>query len=327
MAQGTRGSGARFLQHGPPNLVLALLAVSAAAGGCAGSAANSDGGAGSTGSAGSSSAGSSSGGPTAAEFSPGGSPRAFAIVWRLVVRLRGFSFDDAACEASVARRILRSTQQSGNGLAFDSAAAQRCIDDLLTETMGCTANLNYGLSDCDQLLVGTLPVGASCTDRRACAAPPGGTAGCMFDASGVRGTCQLETPPLTRGINGDACSASCVEGNGCDVANGAPMVDVACYNTDGLYCSAELTCAALLAAGQRCRSTTDCSAGAYCAEDDDPASANVPGVIGSCALLEENGTPCLTGTECVSQACNSTCFHPPLATPNACQGIPDPQTD
>lgn len=321
MAQGTRGSGARFLQRGPPSLVLALLAVSAAAGGCAGSAANSDGGAGSTGSAGSSSAGSSSGGPTAAEF-PGRIAKSFCDSLAPCCASAGLRFDDAACEASVAREFALDAA-IGNGLAFDSAAAQRCIDDLLTETMGCTANLKYGLSDCDQLLVGTLPVGASCTDSRACAAPPGGTAGCMFDASGVRGTCQLETPPLTRGINGDACSASCVEGNGCDVANGAPMINVACYNSDGLYCSAELTCAALLAAGQRCRSTTDCAAGLYCAED----TANVPGVIGSCALLKENGTPCLTGTECLSHACNSTCFHPPLATPNACLGIPDPQTD
>ncbi|HEX3853989.1 MAG TPA: hypothetical protein VHW01_23660 [Polyangiaceae bacterium] len=193
----------------------------------------------------------------------------------------------------------------------------------MTETMGCTANLKYGLSDCDQLVVGTLPVGASCTDDGACAAPPGGTASCMLDASGAPGTCQIGTPPMTRGTNGDACSASCVEGDGCDFANG-PTLNVACYNTDGLYCSAELTCAALLAVGQRCRSTTDCAAALYCAED---TSQNAAGVVGMCALLKENGTPCLTGMECLSHACNDTCFHPPLASPNLCLGIPDPPQD
>jgi hypothetical protein len=300
--------------------VLTLLALSAAAVGCAGSAVGSDGSAGSTGAA-----GSSSEGLTAAEF-PGRIAKSFCASLGPCCASAGLRFDDAACEAFVARDFAQSAAITA-GLAFDSAAGQRCIDDLLTETMGCTANLKYGLSDCDHLVIGTLPVGASCTDAKACAAPPGGAAGCMLDASGVRGTCQLELPPQTRGINGDACTASCVEGDGCSSANGDPTLNVACYNTDGLYCSTELTCAALLASGQRCRSTTDCSAGAYCAEDNDPASANVPGVMGLCALLKANGTPCLTGLECLSHACNSICFHPPLATPNLCLGLPDPPQD
>jgi hypothetical protein len=315
MAQGSGSLCERLLQRGLLGPLLTLLAISAAVTGCSGSVVSSDGGAGSSGSAGSSSAG-----PTAAEF-PGQIAKSFCASLGPCCASAALRFDDAACETFIAHNFAIDSVL-GNGLAFDSAAAQRCIDNLLTETMGCTANLKYDLSDCDQLVVGTLPVGASCTDGRACAAPPGGTAGCTLDASGVRGMCELEMPPLTRGINGDACSASCTEGDGCAFANGAPMLNVACYNTDGLYCSAELTCAALLAAGQRCRSTADCAAGLYCAED----SSNVPGVIGSCALLKDNGTPCLTAAECVSHACNSTCFHPPLATPNLCLGIPDPPT-
>jgi hypothetical protein len=296
--------------------MLTLLAVSAAVTGCAGSVVSSDRAAGSSGSA-----GSSSEGLTAAEF-PGRIAKSFCASLGPCCASAGLRFDDAACEAFIARDFAHNIAL-GAGLAFDSAAGQRCIDALLTETMGCTANLKYGLSDCDHLVVGTLPVGASCTDGTSCAAPPGGTAGCLLDESGMRGTCALETPLPTHGLNGDACSASCVTGDGCDGASGNPTLNVACYNTDGLYCSTELTCAALLAVGQRCRSTTDCSAGAYCAED----TSNVPGVKGLCALLKENGTPCLTGMECQSHACNSTCFHPPLATPNLCLGIPDPPQD
>src|SRR5882724_11886055 len=141
MAPGSAGSGARLSLRGQPSLMLTLLAVSAAVTGCAGSVVNGDGGAGSTGSAGSSSAGSSSAGPTAAEF-PGRIAKSFCDSLGPCCASAGLRFDDAACEAFVARDFGQSAAV-GAGLAFDSAAGQRCIDDLLTETMGCTANLKY----------------------------------------------------------------------------------------------------------------------------------------------------------------------------------------
>ena len=319
MTHATEGPGNRIFRRGPAARVLPWLATLMAASGCGGSAvnANSDPGA-------SGSAGSSSDPPTAATFL-GRIAKSFCDSLQPCCASAGLRFDDAACEVLLSHGFGFDPSQVGNGVAFDSGAGQRCIDDLLTETMGCTANLKYGLSDCDQLLVGTLPVGASCTDVKACAAPPGQTAACIFDATGVNGTCQLGMPQMTHGASGDACAATCIEGDGCDFANGNPTVNVACFDVDGLYCSDALSCAPLLAVGEPCRTTADCATGTYCAEDGSLPSA--AGVIGACATLKENGTPCLIGTECLSHACDGTCFHPPLAQPNLCLGIPDPPHD
>lgn len=212
------------------------------------------------------------------------------------------NFDQTACEKYVSSDFQGELARAGSGAAFDCAAGQRCLDEIAFATQGCNAFDKAQLPDCNHLLVGTLPVGAACTVWKECLAPIDVYGTCELDPSGT-GTCAL-APSSAHGKVGDACGASCDPYGQC-TSGGEPSADVACYQSDGLYCAAG-QCAPMVAVGASCWSQSGCAAGTLCLNglgDGQSGQADMPG-------------------HCVVPAANGR-----LATPSLCVGKPDPEQD
>jgi hypothetical protein len=109
-----------------------------AAGGLSGS--GSGGAAGASAAAGSTSvcAGAGAGGANPADF-PGQITSAFCSVLSPCCAAAQLPFDEAACEAYVGTEFQYDVSRIGNGIAFDCAAAQRCLDELSSAVRGCNA--------------------------------------------------------------------------------------------------------------------------------------------------------------------------------------------
>ncbi len=81
----------------------------------------------------------------------------------------------------------------------------------------------------------------------------------------------------------------------------------ACFTSDGLYCAAQGTCAALAAVDAPCSQTEPCADGAYCDE-------------ASCRNQLALGAACNTAVECMSGGCTGACVAGELASPDLCSG-------
>ncbi|HWZ89989.1 MAG TPA: hypothetical protein VNW92_14100, partial [Polyangiaceae bacterium] len=189
-------------------------------------------------------------GPSAEEF-PNRVATLFCGVLQDCCATAQLPYDAAKCQSQISGEFQRDVTQVGNGLAFDRAAAQRCLDELTLAMQGCSWSDKLTTQDCDRLLVGTLAVGSPCTDGRACAGPPDVPTDCMFDASGTNGICALK-PATPRGRAGEACSTSCDTKGQCSDATSASTVNIGCYQSDGLYCSPALVCTPISGAGGPC---------------------------------------------------------------------------
>jgi hypothetical protein len=248
---------------------------------------------------------SSTNGPSAAEF-PGLAATEVCGALQACCAAAKFPYDAAVCQSQISGEFEEQISGVGNenGYAFDSAAAQRCLDELAQAIQGCSAFDKLTTQDCDRLLVGVLPVGSPCTDSRACAGRPDVAANCMLDANGLNGTCVLE-PSAPRGKLGDSCTASCDELGDCTSEASSPSTNVACYQSDGLYCSPTLQCAPISGAGGPCSAdtTSGCSNGLECLD-----SSGFP------------ASPYAAGPDhCGNQSPNGL-----LATPYSCLGEPNP---
>jgi hypothetical protein len=278
-------------------LMLGLLAVGAS--GCGGT---TSAGPSSAGSAGSSAGGSceASGGPTAADFSSR-EAALFCDTLKPCCAAAQLPFDQAACETYFGSDFQGEVSRAGSGAAFDCAAGQRCLDEIARAIQSCSAFDKAELPDCNHLLVGTLPVGAPCTDWKSCAAPVDVFGDCVFDASNT-GTCSLE-PPSARGKLGDPCGLSCDPYGQCTAETSDPPPQVACYRSDGLYCSGG-RCAPLAAVGASCTSEVGCNTpGALCLDSAGQGQSPNSAMPGQCTILPPNGL---------------------LATQYLCRGMADP---
>ncbi|HYQ29366.1 MAG TPA: hypothetical protein VER04_19180, partial [Polyangiaceae bacterium] len=158
---------------------------------------------------------------------------------------------------------------------------------------GCSRFDKGQLPDCNHLLVGTLPVGEACTSHEECAGPIDVYASCRTDASG-KGTCALE-PSSPHGLEGAACGASCNPYGECTLGSSQPSPDVACYESDGLYCAAG-QCAPIAAVEGPCWSPSGCPAGALCLDSRGYGQSGQAEVPGQCIVPPANGrlaTPAL----------------------------------
>ena len=236
-------------------------------------------------------------------------------------------FDRAACLEAFDIGPL----ESGAGIAFDSAAAQRCIDEFKTATHDCSAFDKSQLPDCNRVTHGTLPLGAACTDPHQCAGTPGRVTTCDYGANSPTGTCALaEAAP--HAASGDLCQATCFADGSCEIGT-APAVSPtpiqprgACYIADGLYCDwGGQQCQRIANSGDTCYAPDGCTSGLVCVGFIDRYTTGTGEVRpGTCGPPRAEGAPCASPGECVTFACDArtaVCLHVPLATAGLCLGM------
>ena len=221
-------------------------------------------------------------------------------------------FDDAACEArwrSAASSDVERAAEANH--RFDRAAAQRCLDEVENSTRDCLDSVKGLYPSCIALVVGTLPLGATCDASDECAGQRDGV-NCFTDVYGTPWTCAkggVFVPP--RGVLGAACSTTCDKANICSgpiPSGGAlPTTDVACFVEDDLFCSGDGRCVQRGAAGQPCGGGYACASGSNCSY-----TAN------ECVVPRPNGSPCRDGSECTHGACSGVCYTPTLVSPALC---------
>ena len=239
------------------------------------------------------------------------------------------TFDRAAC----AKAFNVNAVQTGEGISFDSAAAQRCLDEFKTATNACSAFDKSQLPDCSRTTRGTLPLGAACTSSRQCAPTNGRIPDCQYAPDANIGTCALEETPA-HAAPGDRCQTTCTLDDGCETgtSTASPTDPVlpppvgACYVADALYCSSSSqTCTSIGNKGDICYASNGCSSGLVCvglAESYTTDSGQVR--PGKCGPPQAEGAPCVTSEECVTLACDpaaAVCTHVPLATAGLCLGV------
>ncbi len=227
----------------------------------------------------------SSGGPTAADFSSRVAGL-FCDTLKPCCATAQLPFDQGACEKYIGGDFQGQISRAGSGAGFDCAAGQRCLDEIASAIQSCSAFDKAQLPDCNHLLVGTLPVGAPCTDWKSCAAPSDVYADCVLDASNT-GTCSLG-PSSARGKQGDACSATCDAYGQCTLETSDPPPIVACYRSDGLYCSAG-HCAPIAAIGASCTSEDGCTPSVLCLNSSGQFQSPNDAVPGKCVIPKPNG--------------------------------------
>jgi hypothetical protein len=211
------------------------------------------------------------------------------------------TFDTAACTARV--RSLFADALAAPLARYDAAQAGACVEETRVASKACKSPFSVGglpgvfapvlTPACDQVFVGTLPVGAACHGGLDCAPNGEGPGLC------VNAVCAL----LVRGHRGDAC--------GCQATNRGPSCDNSgtpgnntignCHPEDGLACADSndgslASCQPLGAIGAPCLSTrfgTPCVDGGYCTS-------------GTCARLVPIGGGCDSVDACVEAAyCDS----------------------
>lgn len=238
-----------------------------------------------------------------------------------------YPFDEAGCEKLNGNNITQFFNlQAFAGSHIDPVAAKRCLDGIETPELGCSAQGDYQSADCQNVFVGSVPLGGTCSLSEGCAKTPGGDATtCNFPHSNDEdpdpdrtGVCVLN-PPLTEphGNAGDACSSTCDSGfcsTLCSADETCPTDLATCYIADGLFCSQANTCVSVGAAGDPCNGSPECGPGTYCDLD-----------LTRCQPLLQAGAPCHDGLQCETAYCSSTCMPPPRAYPEYCLGhIPSP---
>jgi hypothetical protein len=263
------------------------------------------------------------GGPTAAEF-PAQLEQLACDTLEPCCSVAQLPFDRIACLKAFNVRAVA----SGEGIAFDSAAAQRCLDEFKRATHDCSAFDKSQLPDCNLLTQGTLPLGAACTSSRQCAATPSGAITCYFEASATTGRCSLvETG--AHAARGEGCDATCLADGNCEVGAspvGSPLPSGDCYVTDGLYCDTQKQrCERIGNSGDTCSASDGCASGLVCVGLVDQYTTGTGELRpGTCGPPQSEGAPCGSSEECVTLACDSGtgfCAHVPLATAGLCLGL------
>ncbi len=239
-------------------------------------------------------------------------------------------FDRAACLDG----LTDGPVHSGDGIAFDSAAAQRCLDEFVSATHGCSAFDKSQIPDCNRLTQGTLPVGSTCTSDRQCAASSGRSATCDYAPNGTTGSCALVQATPHAALGGP-CNATCAADNNCEEGSAPsvsapgtspPVASGNCYLADGLYCAWDSQqCQSIGNSGDTCHAREGCVSGLACVGLADSSTTNNGTThAGTCAPPQPEGAPCINANDCAKLACDPAtglCAHVPFATAGLCQGM------
>jgi hypothetical protein len=196
-----------------------------------------------------------------------------------------------------------STQEAVDAkrLAFDSAAAQKCLD--AAKAQGCTLDRQLAVSSsCQDLFKPLVAVGGACKSSGECVdgwcdQGPNGNPGCA-------GTCKANTP------TGMACDTS----------------EPHCRTTD--YCdSTTKVCTVRAAAGAVCGTSPRCQRGLFCKGWDPTATPEVkgtckgPGAVGeTCEIFFFGNTDCSPALFCDDAQMPPKCAMP-LAMGTECSSF------
>lgn len=248
----------------------------------------------------------------------------------------GYAYDANGCKTALNTELGAEFNPTMPNIKYDEQAAGNCIDAVKKALPGCVES---DLPDCEAVIQGTLPAGATCTKSAECAEPAGGGAYCEKPDGATQGTCVQEP----RGKLGDGCSSTCTEkgsstmcegGGGTGGTGGGTSGNASCYTNDGLYCEgtckpvipldgaceysgcvtgaycAQGKCTALPGPGSSCAQSYECAPGAYCDE-----------TTTTCQAAKQDGQPCQYSGECASDSCNNgTCGPDTLANQLLCNG-------
>ena len=197
------------------------------------------------------------------------------------------TFDLATCKANAGAFFQGSLDQVLSlKVSYVADAADKCVAEYASVAKSCAPLDSLVINEvCRPVLVGTLSVGAPCTESFECAPVAGSSVTCSGSTSR---TC-VATARLALGAS---CSDTCRAGTDCAgsgtsaPASGASPTPGFCYEDDDLYCSSTNRCQPLLAVGQSCDAFSACVSGASCAG-------------GVCTALES----CVDDADCAGRFC------------------------
>jgi hypothetical protein len=177
-------------------------------------------------------------------------------------------------------------------ITYNESATGICLDEIRASLTACTDRTRAASKTCQQVFVGTVPIGGACATSNDCVKQAGGSVYCSQAVCTWSGN-QTEQP---RGKLGDGCNATCQAGNGTTGCAGWGVSDAGssttCWISDGLYCPIGRVCTAVAAIGQRCSGNYSCVEDAHCQN-------------GACVANEATG-PCTSQFDCLRTYCDYT---------------------
>jgi hypothetical protein len=233
-------------------------------------------------------------------------------------------------------------------IAFDAAAAGRCVEAYRAALSACTDRaLSSQVNATCKVFVGTVPPGGSCSESQECVSPTTGyvscdTAVCVVHNDGI-GSSSVHakaSEPCSETCSGDDNSSSCSGSASTGTDAGTPPSG-ACWVEDGLYCGTDHTCQTSPKIGQPCGNYDYCEAAGHCLSGTcvaDTASGECTygdGCITTsycdssatpfhCVPRKANGEACNNDNECVGGQCEQDhCRNWSVATQASCAGIID----
>ena len=221
-------------------------------------------------------------------------------------------------------------------IAYNESATGMCLDEIRAAYTACTDRTRPASRACQQVFVGTVPIGGACSTSDECVEKPGGTVFCSHAVC----TWNANMTEQPRGKLGDGCNATCQSGNGTSSCSGSGVVDggssTTCWVSDGLNCSSGRVCTAVSGIGQRCSGSYSCVEGAHCqnalcvanaatgpcTSEFDCLGTYCDFTSQQCTPLKANGETCSYDDECTGGDCyQAKCRTWTPATAVVCAGL------
>ncbi len=261
-----------------------------------------------------------------------------------------FAYDDAACISQVETHT-GFLWSGGQGTAYNGDAVAGCADALKALETKCVADesvvydeVNYGdpaVFACQQVHNGTKSPGEPCQEDWECAWTPSAAAYCDAYPSKEAKICQLRTFGAKIGSPcgelepydhtlcdyGGYCVKSGPAGTTSAAGTCKPLPQLgppgaACsswQDCDSSSCDdIKKVCKPRSAVGEKCDSSANCVAGAYCGQPPNEASQ-----AAICQPLKEIGAACEDGGQCKSGYCYPFVSTDPNNTPKCAAFFPE----
>lgn len=173
----------------------------------------------------------------------------------------GFEFSEEYC-----RSLLAGAAATTEGLTYDRAAGESCLNDLQGRIGGCAST---GPLICNGVFLGTVELGGECDQDADCVPSELGEMSC--EIVGSQATSEICVVNIRAG-EGEPCVESCFVGSSVrSCLNAVPGSDDGnpergkCYADDELFCDSQtLTCVPTFERGEACYGSHECGAYAVC---------------------------------------------------------------
>ncbi|MEZ4374080.1 MAG: hypothetical protein R3B07_24885 [Polyangiaceae bacterium] len=200
-------------------------------------------------------------------------------------------------------------------LSYDAEQARRCVDQVREAVVSCGMP-DYESGECAGVFVGNVTIGGACDTSDECAGA---------DVLCDNGVCAAMVHQVAGGSCADTCEESAT-GVSCRLGSRIPV----CFRGDGLRCTYEGQCVALVPADRVCYSDLECEAGLVCADGKCVPAAEQPcggacpsGLVcdegsGSCVPNGQPGEACTYDSDCTGGCFQGKCQLPGLLQ-NSCR--------